>query len=266
MPAPFQQTMTPPAAAGDVTHYAFAFELTGTRNENMLCPLDQHVCRGRWDKKYLIGQTPDERFSELPTIPGLVFVINTKKREVRRFDPLILPANEKLLKIAVKTLSAILGVQFTPERGRLWQDCHPDFLKSFIWWWWKLAGCKRATVIKGIFPKTLDAIKAMPGSVIGEAYNSSAVIQREIPNERLIWRPPSEDDFANRDPEHVDELPDPLIDIPADPAAYLDRPKAVGFTQESVGRRSAADVLMGDGAALAGQTGDDNEPDIAARV
>ena len=263
MPAPGPTT---PAAAEAVSHYAFAFELTGTRNENMLCPLDHHVCRGRWDKKFLIGQTPDERFSELPTLPGLVFVINTKKKEVRRFDPLILPANEKLLKIAVKTLGAILGVQYTPERGRLWRDCHPDFLKTFTWWWWKLANTKRASIIKGIHPKSLDEIKAMPGTVTGEAYNSSAVIQREIPNERLIWRPPSEDDFANRDPEHVDELPDPFIDIPTDPAAYLDRPKAVSFTQESIGRRSAADVLMGDGAALAGQVGDDNEPEVASRV
>jgi hypothetical protein len=266
VPAP--SPITPPAAVAETQHYAFAFELTGTRNENMLCPLDQHVCRGRWDKKFLIGQTPDERFSELPTIPGLVFVINTKKREVRRFDPLILPANEKLLKIAVRTMVAIQGTQYTPERGRLWRDCSPDFLKSFVWWWWKLNGCRRATIIKGLYPKTLEDVRAMPGSVMGESYNSSAVAVREVPNDRLIWRPPSEDDYANRDPEHVDELPDPFIDIPTDPGAYLDRPKAVSFTQESIGRRSAADVLMGEGALLAGSVGDtgDDEPDVATRL
>ncbi len=258
--------LTPPAAGvpTEVVHYAFAFELTGSRNEQMMCPMDSHVCRGRWEAKNLVGQTPDERFSELPTLPGLVFVINTKKREIRRFDPLILPDNARLLKFAQKTLHGILGEVPTPERGRLWKECDTDFLKTFVYWWWKLAGCKRAKIVKGIFPKSLEDIRAMPGHVNGEPYNQSSVIIRAIPNEQLKWRPPTDDDYANREPGGIEELPDPFVDVPTDPSAYLDRPAAThthvtGGT--SNGRRSASDVLMDGAPDLR-----DDEPDIGGRV
>ena len=261
---------TPTAAtAAERKEFAFAFELTGTRNENMLCPLDHHVCRGRWDRKYLIGQTPDEHFQEMPIIPGLVFVINTKKKEVRRFDPLVLPQNGQLLKLAQKTGVAIFGTMFTPERGRVWKDCDEGFLKSAVWWFWKLMGTSRANIVKGqYFPKSVDDIKAMPGFVRGEVFNQSGIVERNIPNDRLIWRPPSEDDYANRNDLTAAELPDPLIDIPTDMAAYMASPMTMGAAAArnpyAGGGRSAADVLAGADAGTASFT--DDEPDIADRL
>ena len=281
MPA---DTLTPPAAAGAVKqlHYAFAFELTGARNENMLCPLDHHVCRGRWDRKYLIGQTPDEQFQEMPIIPGLVFIINTKKKEVRRFDPLVLPQNAQLLKLAQKTGAAIFGTIFTPERQRTWKDCDDGFLKSAVWWWWKLMGMKRANIVKGThYPKSVDDIKAMPGFVRGEVFNQSGHVDRDVPNEKLIWRAPSEDDYANRQDLTAAELPDPLIDIPNDPAAYMMPAHMVGmagpnnpYAHPLAGGRSAADILasVGAGIGAAGGGGLDlfgtggDEPDVAERL
>ena len=245
---------TPPAAAADPKHFAFAFELTGVKNENMLCPVDHHVCRGAWNAKHLTGQTPDPKFSELPNLPGLVFIINTKKREVRRFDPLILPQNATLLKLAQKALALITNQPPpTAERGRLWVDCDPDFVKTMVYWWWKLAGCKRAKVVKGAPPVSLDDIRQLPGNVTGEIFNQSATAVRTVPNDSLKWRPPTDDDFV-REPETPDELPDPFIDIPADPREYLDRPPpASGYTKVT-GGRSAADVLMGDSIGGAGPT------------
>lgn len=264
--------ITTPAAAGGggAVDYAFAFELTGVKNENMMCPIDQHQCRGRWEGKHLIGQTPDERFSELPTLPGLVFIINTRKREVRRFDPLILPDNARLLKIAQRVMLSITNAVPSPERGRLWKECDDDFMKTFVYWWWKLVGCRRARIVRGKYPQSIEAIRAMPGLVQGQMYDQSQALAggRSVPNELLKWHPPSEDDYANREPEGVEELPDPFIDVPTDPSIYLDRPAAVAPpTHVTGGRRgaSAADILMSGGLGGPSDIRDD-EPDVAERV
>lgn len=256
MPAP---TTTPPAAAQEERHFAFAFELTGARNENMLCPLDSYVCRGRWEGKNLQGMLPDAHFSELPTLPGITFIINTRKREVRRFDPLILPQNAVLLKLAQKAMEKITRQVPSPERGRLWTDCDPDFVKTAVYWWWKLAGCKRAKIVgtdpntgqpRGKWPSGLEDIRLIPGRVMGEVYSQSGAARGFIANEDLKYKPPGDEDFV-RDELALDEIPDPFVDIPADPREYLDRPPpAAGYTRVTgagaSGGRSAADVLMGD--------------------
>lgn len=270
MPAP---TAPPPAAEPAVKHFAFAFELTGTRNENMLCPIDSHVCRGRWEAKHLQGMLPDAGFSELPTLPGLTFIVNTRKREVRRFDPLILPQNAVLLRLAQKAMAKITNAPPpSPERGRLWTDCEPDFVKTVIYWWWKLAGCKRARIVgtgadgqlRGVWPQSLDDIRAIPGLVMGNVFSQSGNERGNIPNKDLKWKPPTDEDFVRE--ETLDDIPDPFVDIPTDPREYLDRPPpAAGYTRVTgAGGRavSAADVLMGDPLAGGGDGGPEFAPTL----
>ena len=265
-------TATPPAAAPAEKHFAFAFELTGSRNENMLCPVDQHVCRGRWEAKNLQHALPDPGFSELPTLPGLTFIVNTRKREVRRFDPLILPQNAVLLRLAQKAMAKITHAPPpTPERGRLWTDCDPDFVKTVIYWWWKLAGCKRAKIVgtdpgtgqlRGVWPASLEDIRLIPGLVMGNVFSSSGNERGTIPNDKLKWRPPTDDDFVRE--ETLDDIPDPFVDVPTDPREYLDRPAApTGYTRVTGGGgRSAADVLMADPLAGGGEAGPEYAPTL----
>ncbi len=182
--------------------------------------------------------------------------VRSVKREVRRFDPLILPQNAVLLKLAQRAMEKITRQVPTPERGRLWTDCDPDFVKTAVYWWWKLAGCKRAQIVgtdpntgqlRGKWPESLEDIRLIPGRVMGEVYSQSGAARGFIANEDLKYKPPGDEDFV-RDEVALDEIPDPFVDIPADPREYLDRPPpAAGYTRVTgAGGRSAADVLMGD--------------------
>lgn len=215
--------------APKVQHFAWAFELAGPQNESMMCPLDHHLCRGRWARKNLLGQSAAQEFASAPDLPGLCFVVNTQKRTIRRFDPLAQEQNQPVLKLAQRVFGGIMGIKYEPERPRTLESVQDNVLKTVAFWFYKLVLSNRATLLVGTapgFPKwkptekcdhraaVLEQIRRMPGHVQGESYNSSPHGRnRLVPNEELHYQGPGEDDYR-RDPNLITEIPDPVIVVP----------------------------------------------------
>lgn len=255
-----------------VQHYSWAFELAGPQNEQMMCPLDHHSCRGRWSRKNLLGQTAAQEFASAPDLPGLCFVVHTGKRTIRRFDPLAQEQNAPVLKLAQRIFGGVMGVKYEPERPRTLENVSDNVLKTMAFWFYKLVLSNRVNLLVGTVPgfphwkpgtkcdhtkANLELIRRMPGLVMQESYNSSPLGKNKVvPNDELVYQGPGEDDYR-RDPNLVTEIPDPVIFVGVNGAG-----SKMGYQggYPSTAVPPGVDVpLVNASADVAGEMADDNE-------
>lgn len=192
---PFASVPMPTMASPSVKVIRFAIEIAGERNQNVMCPIDSTVARGRWERKNLAGATYDPEFAMMPDIPGMCFVVNSAKKYVRRFDPLAQPQAKRHLEKIKAVTQAVFKTRNEPEKERRWDDCDEDFLKTFCYWVMGLVDQGLAQLIpnSGAIP-SFSEIKAMPGCVCLHPYDSSAEIDKRIPNDRLKYRPATKEE------------------------------------------------------------------------
>lgn len=195
--------------------FAFLVELSGPKNENVLCPIDNHVCRGRWSRKNLArsGAQIEGDFNGMPDLPGLCFVINTDKRTIRRFDPLADDDNAKLLKRAQRIALAVTGIKMTAEKSKTWKEraCDDNTLKTFVFWILRLKDAGLVNVIKGRVPE-FEEIRKMTGVIQLKQFDQLAGIVRGCPDDAIRYvKPVPADEEEDRDEQFMDEIPDPVI-------------------------------------------------------
>lgn len=195
--------------------FAFCVEFAGSNNENILCPVDNHVCRGRWSRKNLVrrGAQSDGEFAAMPDLPGLCVVVNTGKRVIRRFDPLADPDNEKLLKRAQRIALAVTGTKMAPEKAKTWRERAADdnTLKTFCFWVLRLKDAGLVNVVKGRVPE-FDEIRKLPGVIQLKQFDQLAGVVRGVPDDAIRYvKPVLDEDDEGRDEQFMDEIPDPVI-------------------------------------------------------
>lgn len=195
--------------------FAFLIEFAGPKNENIMCPIDSHVCRGRWSRKNLArsGTQIEGDFNGMPDLPGLCLLVNTEKRIVRRFDPLADPDNEKLMKRAQRIALAVTGTKMVAEKPKVWRERAADnnTVKTFVFWVRRLLDAEQVTVIKGHVPE-FDELRKLPGVIQMQQFDQLAGIVRGVPDDAIRYLkpvPPDEED--GRDEEFMEDIPDPVI-------------------------------------------------------
>jgi len=199
----------------NIPQFAFLVEFSGSRNENVMCPIDQHVCRGRWSRKNLVrtGAQIEGEFNSMPDLPGLCLLVNTAKRIIRRFDPLGDPENAKLLKRAQRVGLAVLGTKYTPEKTKTWKERSADdnTIKSFCYWVLRLRDAGHITVVKGRIPEW-DEIRQLPGVIQLGTFDTKAMAVRGVPDDAIRYVKPVPDEVEEGlSEEFMDEIPDPVI-------------------------------------------------------
>jgi hypothetical protein len=213
-PPPAAARTTPPAAArrNDVPAFAFLVEIAGAKNERVLCPIDSHICRGRWARKNLVGKQIDGDFNAMPDLPGICFVVNTAKRVVRRFDPLADPDNAKVLKRAQRVALATLGVKYAPEKAKTWKERTLDdnTMKTFVFWILRLVDAGLVNVVKGRVPEFAE-IRKLPGVIQLQMFSQMAGTDRGVPDDKIRYVKPVPPDDDEGDERFDDEVPDPVI-------------------------------------------------------
>lgn len=195
--------------------FAFLIEFAGPRNENIMCPIDSHPCRGRWSRKNLArtGTQIEGEFNAMPDLPGLCLLVNTGKRLVRRFDPLNDPDNDKLLKRAQRVVQAVTGVKMVPEKKKEWRERSADdnTLKTFCFWVLRLRDAGHISVIRGKIPEW-EEIKRLPGVIQLKTFDQLAGVARGVPDDQIRYvKPVKDEDEDNDREEYMEEIPDPVI-------------------------------------------------------
>ena len=214
-PVPTVPPVPPARARGDksVPVFGFLVEFAGPKNENIMCPLDNRVLRGKWARKNLIGKAIDGDFNGMPDLPGLCLFVHTGKRLVRIFDPLADPANEKIMKRAQRIAQKVTGVKMVPSKPKTWRDAlaTDTLLKTFCFWVLRLKDSGLVNVIKGTVPEW-EEIRKLPGQIELQQFNQLAGIVRGTPDDMVRYaKPMPEEQEDGLDEEFRDELPDAVI-------------------------------------------------------
>lgn len=207
-------TPKPAPPKKDGPHFAFLVEVAGPKNENLMCPIDSKVCRGKWARKNLHGKQFEGDFTAMPDLPGLCFVVNTHRRFVSRFDPLADEANAKLLKRAQRIALALDGIKRRAEKPFRWegQNLTNDLLKTFVFWIRRMVDIGLMQVVKGTVPEWPE-IRKMPGVIQLKPYDQMAGVERGVPDDKIRYMKPQpqDGDGDDRDELYMDEIPEPVI-------------------------------------------------------
>lgn len=204
---------TPPGRVRGVPRFAFVVEVCGPRNENLMCPIDSQVCRGKWARKNLYGKQFEGDFTAMPDMPGICFHINTENRVVKRFDPLADPDNAKLLKRAQRISQALDGIKRRPEKLKVWKDSTitDDLMKTFVFWCRKMVDANLMQVVRGTVPEWPE-IRKLPGVIQLQPYDQIAGLNRGTPDDKIRYaKPMPPDDDDDTDEMYSEEIPDPVI-------------------------------------------------------
>lgn len=183
-------------APGETQYHAFCIQISGPRNENVVCPFDRQKARGKWSKDGYGTAEPGEAVRKMPTIPGICFLVNTAQRTIRRFDPLGQPANANLLKKISRIMGIMQeadGLQAKPEDTKVWTECTDEELKNFTFWCRKMFDLKLCEMVKpeGGEPPTFKEIQLMPGDFRIGSFDQGAGAGTSIKSADFRYRPPA---------------------------------------------------------------------------
>lgn len=189
---------------------SFAVEISSSQNGNIVWPLDRSILRGSWKRANIARLQPDESFQTMPDLPGLIMAVNTLQKKIIKYDPLLAKDNDRVLKLAQKTIRETAGVKVQPDKGKKWENQSDDNLKTAVYFLWRFVANKTAVVVRGKLP-TEEEIKAMPGVVRLGNFSEFASTVRETPNQFLNFAVLSEQD-RNDDYDPSQPIPEPTID------------------------------------------------------
>lgn len=196
-----------------VRHFAFVVEVCGKNNENLNWPPDSVVLRGRWSKSNLIAASTETSLATLPDIPGMCINVNTQKRIVRRFDPLRDPKNEQQLNRIKRAVGGTFKKETGTEKPVVREKVGNDELKTVCYWVRRLldSGMLREHGVQDGESRvpTIEQIKAMPGLVQLQTFDTRADVAHGTPNEKLRYKAPTPEE--DRDREDDEPLPEPEI-------------------------------------------------------
>lgn len=145
------------------------------RNRNVQYPPSKTILRGRWSRT---SMTPHEAASEgldaVPTeIPGMMILIDARKRRIRIFDPLSQPENKTFATKLFDMIKRLWGDRVGPIETVEQVELKPSQIKTSLWWCYRLVKDGSARVVSGTMP-TEKEIKALPGKIRIEIYNQSS--------------------------------------------------------------------------------------------
>lgn len=199
-------------------NFAFVVEFAGAHNENIMCPIDQRVYRGRWSRSNLTrtGTQVEGDFASMPDLPGMCLLVNTAQNIVRMFDPLKDEVNAKLLARAQRIALAVTGVKMTPEKGRVWRDgtATDNLKKTFVFWVRRLLDVNLVRVVRGKVPEWAE-IQKLPGMIQLRQYDKVAGLNRGVPDAQIPYEKPAVDD-DDGDERYTDDILEPVVSAPGD--------------------------------------------------
>ena len=170
----------------------FAIEISNHRNQQVIWYPDGKVMRGRWENSNIpAGNSVDPALRSMPEIPGIVIMLDTSKRALRRYDPLRLPKHKELMEkirtVYSQMFDAIdLGAKVAPDNDIFIKvdDATDDELRTWIYWARRVLDADNCRVIDGEVPAMADILNnsKFPGGVAKNNYEQSITEKFTDPN------------------------------------------------------------------------------------
>jgi hypothetical protein len=168
------ETKAPAAPVQDARRLGeILVEIADERNSNVMWPITKVLLRGRWARVNTLGQTMAQVMQPLPDIPGLHVGVDCARKLSKILDPLNEPRNAELVKKIQAVLKEAFRQVYGPEKDVVQEGLSDGEIKSWLYWMRRLVDNGQAVVIKGELPD-LKAIRALPGKIAIENYNSSS--------------------------------------------------------------------------------------------
>lgn len=140
----------------------FAVEFATDHNNQTLCPISMRTYRGRFEMQNVKGRMPDDRFVNMPDIPGEVILVDGTARVVEVRDPLSDPDARETLKEARAVHRAMNWKEPDPNETKRIDPANDDDLKRHVYWCRRWLDAKQIVVLHGKIPP-MDVILLLPG-------------------------------------------------------------------------------------------------------
>lgn len=170
----------------------FAIEICNHRNQQVIWNPDAKVMRGRWENTNIpAGNNVDATLRAMPEIPGIVIMVDSSKRALRRYDPLRLPKHKDLLERIRTVYSSMfdtldLGAKVSPDNDIFIKvdDASEDELRTWTYWARRILDSDNCRVIDGEVPQMGDILNnnKFPGLVAKNNHEPAIMEKYTDPN------------------------------------------------------------------------------------
>lgn len=157
----------PPTPVASVPPIRFKIEFATPENGNTQCQITRREYRGRFamDSISLKGRLPDDRFMNMPDLPGHTLEVDSSHRTVDFRDPLEDPENREILRDAKATYAALGWGNPEPDEAiRHGPNLPVEVFKLWVYWCRRWLDSRQVVVLSGQVPP-MEAILKMPGEM-----------------------------------------------------------------------------------------------------